>query len=134
MGGQEIMAAAIQMSSTPNKVEHLEAVERLIRAAASAGADLVALPEFWTCHGLEAVYRENAEPYPDRPRDSSAASPANWESISSEAPSSKAIPLRQNCIIHRRSYGLPVRCRRYTAGFISLMSSCPTASIWRARR
>lgn len=64
MGGQEIMAAAIQMSSTPNKVENLEAGERLIRAAVSAGADLVALPEFWTCHGLEAVYRENAEPVP----------------------------------------------------------------------
>lgn len=63
-GGQEITAAAIQMSSTPHKEENLESAERLIRAAASSGADLVALPELWTCHGLEKVYRENAEPIP----------------------------------------------------------------------
>jgi predicted amidohydrolase len=64
MDGQQITAAAIQMSSTPNKEENLQVGERLIRAAASAGADLVALPEFWTCHGLEEVYRDNAEPIP----------------------------------------------------------------------
>ena len=64
MDGRQITAAAIQMSSTPNKEENLQAGERLIRAAASAGADLVALPEFWTCHGLKEVYRDNAEPIP----------------------------------------------------------------------
>lgn len=64
MSGHEIMAAAIQMSSTPHKAENLETAERLIRAAASSGADLVALPELWTCHGLEKAYRENAEPIP----------------------------------------------------------------------
>src|ERR1044072_1082741 len=64
MDGQQITAAAIQMSSTPTKEETLQVGERLIRAAASAGADLVALPEFWTCHGLEEVYRDNAEPIP----------------------------------------------------------------------
>ena len=26
--------------------------------------DLVALPELWSCHGLEKAYRENAEPIP----------------------------------------------------------------------
>jgi predicted amidohydrolase len=52
------------MSSTPDKVENKEAAEALIREAASAGADLVALPELWSCHGLDEVYRQNAEPVP----------------------------------------------------------------------
>lgn len=64
MHGRKITAAAIQMSSTPNKGENLDAAERLIRSAASSGADLIALPELWNCHGLEEVYWENAEPVP----------------------------------------------------------------------
>jgi predicted amidohydrolase len=64
MKGREITAAAIQMSSTPNKGENLETAERLMRSAASKGADLIALPELWNCHGLEAVYKVNAEPVP----------------------------------------------------------------------
>jgi deaminated glutathione amidase len=64
MNGREITAAAIQMSSTPNKGENLDTAERLISSAASSGAGLIALPELWNCHGLEDVYRENAEPVP----------------------------------------------------------------------
>jgi predicted amidohydrolase len=64
MNGREITAAAIQMSSTPNKGQNLDLAERLIRSAASSGADLIALPELWNCHGLEDVYPENAEPVP----------------------------------------------------------------------
>jgi deaminated glutathione amidase len=45
MNGREITAAAIQMSSTPNKGENLDTAERLIRSAASSGAGLIALPE-----------------------------------------------------------------------------------------
>jgi predicted amidohydrolase len=52
------------MSSTPEKEENLATAERLIRDATSVGAELVALPELWSCHGLEKVYRENAEPVP----------------------------------------------------------------------
>ena len=62
--GRKITVVAIQMSSTPEKRENFEAAERLIRDAVSAGAELVALPELWSCHGLEKVYRENAEPIP----------------------------------------------------------------------
>src|SRR5947209_19410153 len=58
------MAAAIQMSSTPEKMENIETAERLIREAVAAGAELVALPELWSCHGLEKVYKDNAEPIP----------------------------------------------------------------------
>jgi predicted amidohydrolase len=64
MDERKILASAIQMSSTPDKEENIQTAEALIRDAASAGADLVALPELWSCHGLEKVYRENAEPVP----------------------------------------------------------------------
>jgi len=64
MDGRRIAAAAIQMSSTPEKTENFGTAERLIREAASAGAELVALPELWSCHGLEEVYEENTEIIP----------------------------------------------------------------------
>jgi deaminated glutathione amidase len=64
MDGRRLVAAAIQMSSTLNREENKETAEALIREAVSAGADLVALPELWSCHGLEDVYHENAEPVP----------------------------------------------------------------------
>ncbi len=64
MNGRELTVAAVQMSSTPDKDENLATAEQLIHAAASSGADLVALPELWSCHGLEKAYRENAEPIP----------------------------------------------------------------------
>ncbi len=64
MDGRTIKAAAIQMSSTPEKEENFASAELLIREAASAGAELVALPELWSCHGLEKAYRPNAERIP----------------------------------------------------------------------
>ncbi|MGH3088525.1 MAG: carbon-nitrogen hydrolase family protein [Rubrobacteraceae bacterium] len=64
MSKREIVAAAIQMSSTPEKEENFETAKALVREAASRGAELVALPELWSCHGLDSAYRENAEPVP----------------------------------------------------------------------
>jgi deaminated glutathione amidase len=62
--GRNVVAAAIQMSSTTDREENKWTAEALIRDSVSAGAELVALPELWNCHGLEEVYRENAEPVP----------------------------------------------------------------------
>jgi deaminated glutathione amidase len=62
--GRKIVAAAIQMSSTTDREENKQTAEALIRDSVSVGAELVALPELWNCHGLEEVYRENAEPVP----------------------------------------------------------------------
>jgi predicted amidohydrolase len=42
-----LRAAAVQLNSTNEKARNLEAGERLVRAAASDGAELVALPEKW---------------------------------------------------------------------------------------
>ena len=64
MRGRKMTAAAIQMSSTPEKTENFETAERLNREAVAAGAELVALPELWSCRGLEEPYWENAEPIP----------------------------------------------------------------------
>ncbi|CAN5879149.1 carbon-nitrogen hydrolase family protein [soil metagenome] len=66
MSGRKMVAAAIQMSSTPDKEENKATAETLIRDAVSSGAELVALPELWSCHGLEKVYKENAESVPGR--------------------------------------------------------------------
>jgi predicted amidohydrolase len=64
MNEHRITAAAIQMSSTPEKAQNLATADGLIRGAVSTGAELVALPELWSCLGLEKVYGENAEPIP----------------------------------------------------------------------
>ena len=64
MDGRKTTVAAIQMSSTPEKAQNLARAEHLIRRAVFAGAELVALPELWSCHGLEKVYRESAELVP----------------------------------------------------------------------
>lgn len=64
MSERKLVAAAIQMSSTPDKGENFQTAERLIRSSVAAGADFVALPELWSCHGLDKVYRDNAEPIP----------------------------------------------------------------------
>jgi predicted amidohydrolase len=42
-----LRAAAVQLNSTNDKARNLAAAERLVRAAASDGAELVALPEKW---------------------------------------------------------------------------------------
>jgi hypothetical protein len=52
--GCKLTVTAIQMSSTPNKDENLATSEYLVHAAASPGADLMALPELWSCHALKA--------------------------------------------------------------------------------
>jgi deaminated glutathione amidase len=42
-----LRAAAVQLNSTNDKARNLEVAERLVRAAAADGAELVALPEKW---------------------------------------------------------------------------------------
>jgi predicted amidohydrolase len=58
----EMRAAAIQLNSTADKGRNLESAERLVRAAAADGADLVVLPEKWNVLGDAEVLREGAEP------------------------------------------------------------------------
>ena len=55
-------AAAVQLNSSGEKARNLEAAERLVRAAATDGADLVALPEKWNLLGSGEEMAAGAEP------------------------------------------------------------------------
>jgi deaminated glutathione amidase len=55
-------AAAVQLNSAGDKARNVETAERLVRAAAADGAQLVALPEKWNLLGDSATLLEGAEP------------------------------------------------------------------------
>jgi len=57
-----VRAAAVQLNSTNDKARNLEAAERLVRAAAGAGAELVALPEKWNLLAAGEELLAGAEP------------------------------------------------------------------------
>jgi len=57
-----VRAAAVQINSTDDYERNLEVAERLVRAAADDGAELVVLPEKWTALGDPEVIRAAAEP------------------------------------------------------------------------
>ena len=56
-------AAAVQLQSTPDRDRNLEAADRLTRAAADTGAELVVLPEKWPVLGTPEQTIAGAEPY-----------------------------------------------------------------------
>jgi len=55
-------AAAVQLNSTADKGRNLDVAERLVRAAAAEGAELVVLPEKWSLLGGGEELRAGAEP------------------------------------------------------------------------
>jgi predicted amidohydrolase len=55
-------AAAVQLNSTADFGANLATADRLTRAAAADGAQLIVLPEKWTAMGSEAQLRACAEP------------------------------------------------------------------------
>jgi deaminated glutathione amidase len=57
-----LRAAAVQLNSTNDKARNLAAAERLVRAAAADGAELVALPEKWNLLGAGEEILAGAEP------------------------------------------------------------------------
>ena len=54
--------AAVQLNSTGDKARNLAAAERLVRAAAADGAELVGLPEKWNLLGPGGEIAAGAEP------------------------------------------------------------------------
>jgi predicted amidohydrolase len=57
-----MLAAAIQLSSKPDRDRNLEVAERLVRRAAAAGAELIVLPEKWPLLGTPEQTAAGAEP------------------------------------------------------------------------
>lgn len=55
-------AAAVQINSTADFESNLATADRLTRAAAADGAELIVLPEKWTAMGGEAELRAAAQP------------------------------------------------------------------------
>jgi deaminated glutathione amidase len=58
-----VLAAAVQLNSTADRERNLAAADRLTRAAAAAGADLVVLPEKWPVLGSPEQTAAGAEPF-----------------------------------------------------------------------
>jgi predicted amidohydrolase len=54
-------AGAVQLTATADRSANLEAATRLVSDAAGQGADLVVLPEMFSCLGTGAELREGAE-------------------------------------------------------------------------
>jgi predicted amidohydrolase len=57
-----MLAAAVQLNSTPDKHRNLEVAAELVRRAAADGAELVVLPERLNVRGSDADYDAGAEP------------------------------------------------------------------------
>jgi len=57
-----LRAAVVQINSTGEKARNLEAAERLVRAAAADGAELVSLPEKWNLLAGGEELLDGAEP------------------------------------------------------------------------
>ena len=55
-------AAAVQLTSTPDRDRNLETADRLTREAAARGAELVVLPEKWSAYGAPRDIVAGAEP------------------------------------------------------------------------
>jgi predicted amidohydrolase len=57
-----VRAGAVQLNSTADTARNLETADRLVRAAAADGAELVVLPEKWSVLGTPAQIAAGAEP------------------------------------------------------------------------
>jgi deaminated glutathione amidase len=58
-----VRAAAVQLTSTADRERNLATADRLTRAAAAAGAELVVLPEKWAALGTPEETAAAAEPF-----------------------------------------------------------------------
>jgi deaminated glutathione amidase len=62
-GETHVRAAAVQLTSTADRDRNLATADRLTRAAAAAGAELVVLPEKWAVLGAPEDVVAGAEPF-----------------------------------------------------------------------
>ncbi len=93
-----LRAAAVQMNSTPDRARNLATADRLTRAAAADGAELVVLPETWNLLGSTEQLLAGAEPL-DGPS-------ITW---AREIAAELAIDLVAGSIMERAAHGEKVR-------------------------
>src|SRR5215210_8674029 len=62
-GKTNVRAAVVQLTSTADRERNLATADRLTRAAAAAGAQLVVLPEKWAVLGTPEETAAGAEPF-----------------------------------------------------------------------
>ena len=60
----KFLAAAVQMLASSDKAANLDEARRWVRAAASKGARVIALPEVFIWRGSKSDERKSAEPIP----------------------------------------------------------------------
>jgi predicted amidohydrolase len=60
-GDAHLKVAAVQLNSTADQTRNMAVADRLTRAAAADGAELIVLPEKWTAMGSEEDLRAGAE-------------------------------------------------------------------------
>jgi predicted amidohydrolase len=58
-----VRVAAVQLTSTADRERNLATADRLTRAAAGAGAELIVLPEKWSVLGTPEETAAGAEPF-----------------------------------------------------------------------
>jgi len=58
-----VLAAVVQLTSTADRERNLATADRLTRAAAAAGAELIVLPEKWSVLGTPEQTAAGAEPF-----------------------------------------------------------------------
>ncbi len=61
-GDLDLRVAAVQLNSTADLAANMAVADRLTRAAAAEGAQLIVLPEKWTAMGAEQDLRASAQP------------------------------------------------------------------------
>jgi predicted amidohydrolase len=61
---EQVHAAVVQMTTTLDKRTNLDSAERLTAEAARAGAELIVLPEMFSCYGPLPKVVQQAEPIP----------------------------------------------------------------------
>ena len=94
--------AAVQLTSTADRERNLATADRLTRAAAAAGAELVVLPEKWPVLGTPEETDAGAEPFDGPALPWARARRASSASTLSPARSPSACPPREgpNTSVH----------------------------------
>ena len=132
----KIKIAAVQLAASDNVERNLNAAEALIDEAVSKGAQVVALPETWTCIGEdENLIRASAEPLngPIVQRMQAKRKVTFQGGPPSVNPSKRALEHKVSMAQKKKTGGAPPQAKRIVSAGIAKVSlpdlpTIPTAS------